>query len=153
MNTTLRTVALGALCCRPPCGLCRCGRIADESEPRSLVVGTVGTRARTSGHAAASDAAARSGSLMVTKDCSAYTGLAGSFCTVTASNLKAIDVGARIVYAQASGATALDSDIVLDLPGLGNNKAFGNELLYFATGTGMCTFSGGTGQFTWFEAR
>jgi hypothetical protein len=30
----------------------------------------------------------RSGALHVTKECSAYTGLAGSFCTITSSNLK-----------------------------------------------------------------
>ena len=100
----------------------------------------------------ASASAARSGRLAVTKECSEYTGLAGGFCTVTASNLKAIDVGSRIVYTQAAGATALDSDFVLDLQGPGNNKAFGHCMLAFATNKGVCNFSGGTGQFTWFQA-
>lgn len=98
-------------------------------------------------------AAPRSGDLHVTKECSAYTGLAGSFCTITSSNVKAIEVGSRVVYLQAKGATSLDSDVVLDTPGPGNNKAFGHCTLDFATGVGwLCTFSGGTGKFTWFSA-
>ena len=96
--------------------------------------------------------APRSGDLHVTKECSAYTGAAGAFCTITSSNVKEIEVGSRIVYAQAAGATSLDSDVVLDLPGPGNNRAFGHCALDFATGRGLCTFSGGTGKFTWFHA-
>jgi hypothetical protein len=97
-----------------------------------------------------SAASPRSGALHVTKECSQYTGLAGSFCTFTSSNLDAIKVGSRVVYAQPAGATALDSDVVLDEPG--NNTAFGHCFLDFATGSGLCTFSGGTGEFTHFHA-
>jgi hypothetical protein len=93
----------------------------------------------------------RSGVLHVAKECSAYTGLAGSFCTITSSNLNAIDVGSRIVYAQAAGAASLDSDIVLDT-GHGNNTASGHVTLDFASGSGLVTFSGGTGRFTGFQA-
>jgi len=93
----------------------------------------------------------RSGSLQVKKDCLDYTGAAGSYCTITESNLKQIEVGSKIVYTQAAGATALDSEIVLQVgPG---NVAFGRCRLEFATGRGLCTFSGGTGKFTWFSAR
>jgi hypothetical protein len=92
----------------------------------------------------------RSGALHVTKECSEYNGQAGSFCTITSSNLKAIDVGSRVVYLQAAGQYSLDSDVVLDTgPG---NVAFGHCFLDFATGAGLCTFSGGTGQFTHFQA-
>lgn len=101
---------------------------------------------------AALAAAPRSGDLVVTKECGEYTGLAGSFCTITSSNVKAIEVGSRVVYTQAMGATTLDSDIVLDTPGPGNNKAFGHCTLALATGLGVCTFSGGTGKFTTFSA-
>jgi hypothetical protein len=69
------------------------------------------------------------------------------------SNVKAIEVGSTVVYAQAAGPASLDSDIVLDLPGPGNNTAFGHCALDFATGIGLCTFSGGTGKFTHFQAR
>jgi hypothetical protein len=76
----------------------------------------------------------------------------GDFCTITSSNIKAIEVGSRVVYAQAPGATSLDSDVVLDTPGPGNNAAFGHCRLEFATGLGLCTFSGGTGTFNHFNA-
>jgi hypothetical protein len=86
----------------------------------------------------------------VTKECSEYTGHAGSFCTVTSSNLKAIDVGSKVIYAQAAGAAGLDSDVVLYTgPG---NSAFGHVTPSFATLSGVVTFSGGTGQFRGFEA-
>ena len=98
-------------------------------------------------------ASPRSGDLHVTKECGDYHGAAGEFCTITSSNVKAIEVGSRVIYLQAKGATSLDSDVVLDVPGPGNNKAFGHCTLDFATGVGwLCTFSGGTGKFTWFRA-
>jgi hypothetical protein len=110
--------------------------------------GTQGASVR----AVAPAATARSGELHVTKDCTENTGQAGSFCRITSSSVEAIEVGSRIIYAEAPGATELDSDIVLDVPGPGNNKAFGHCRLVFATLSGLCTFSGGTGKFTHFEA-
>ena len=92
----------------------------------------------------------RSGALHATKECSQYNGQAGSFCTITSSNLKAIDVGSKVIYAQAAGAAGLDSDVVLYTgPG---NSAFGHVTPSFATLSGVVTFSGGTGQFGGFEA-
>ena len=43
----------------------------------------------------------------MTKECSQYTSQAGSFCTITRFNLKTIDVGAKVVYAQSAGAPDL----------------------------------------------
>ena len=40
----------------------------------------------------------RSGDLTATKECSGFNGNAGSFCTITSSNLAAIGVGSKIVY-------------------------------------------------------
>ena len=40
----------------------------------------------------------RSGALHVTKECSEYDLTAGSFCTITSSNIKAIRTGMRVVY-------------------------------------------------------
>jgi hypothetical protein len=101
--------------------------------------------------AATSASNSRSGALHVTKECSAYTGLVGSYCTITSSNLPLIKVGSRVVYAQAAGTTSLNSDVTLVV---GNRKlAFGHCQLDFATGAGLCTFSGGTGAFRGFEAR
>jgi hypothetical protein len=94
-------------------------------------------------------ASPRSGALHVTKNCSHYTGAAGSFCTITSSNLNAIKVGSRVVYASAVGDTTpgvLDSDLVIDGPG--NNNAFGHVVLDLSTLSGVVTLSGGTGRFT-----
>ena len=93
----------------------------------------------------------RSGDLHVTKECSAYKGLAGDFCTITSSNLEEIEVGSRVVYAQAGGAGSLDTDVVLDA-GSGNTAA-GHVVLDLAAGSGVATFSGGTGKFTGFQAH
>src|SRR5687768_2128500 len=63
----------------------------------------------------------RSGDFQLTKECSTYTGQAGDHCTVTVSNLKAIEIGTTFTYEQAVVNGVLDSDIVLDPPGPGNN--------------------------------
>jgi hypothetical protein len=97
-------------------------------------------------------AAPRSGDLHVTKECSAYTGAAGGYCTVTSSNLAAIEVGSKIIYRDALTFPITDTDLVLDLPGPGDNVAFGHVHLDLATGLGVVTFTGGTGKFTWLTA-
>ena len=96
----------------------------------------------------------RRGDLQVTKECSTYMGRAGDVCTITSSNVTEIEVGSKVVYAQAAdfGTLSLDSDVVIDLPGPGNNTASGHCHLSLATGIGLCTFSGGTGIFTQFQA-
>jgi hypothetical protein len=91
--------------------------------------------------------------LHVTKECSEYTGAAGAFCTITSSNLGLILVGSTVTYDQAAGIPAfgLDSNVVLDA---GNgNRAMGRCTLDATTGTGLCTFGDGTGQFAGFHAR
>lgn len=95
-------------------------------------------------------ASPRSGELRVTKECSEYTGLAGSFCTFTGSNITAIDAGDRIVYADAAGVASLDTDVVI--AGGPGGVAWGHCTLVFASLPGTCTFSGGTGIFTHFRA-
>jgi len=94
----------------------------------------------------------RSGALHVTKECSQYTATAGSYCTITTSNINTIRPGSRVVY--ASGANfltgVLDSDLVIDGPG--NNNAYGHVVLNLATFTGTVTFSGGTGEFSHLHA-
>jgi hypothetical protein len=82
----------------------------------------------------------------------ALPGAAGSFCTITSSNLNAIKVGSRVVYASAANPAArvLDSDLVIDGPG--KNSAHGHVVLDLSTLSGVVTFSGGTGVFTHFHA-
>jgi hypothetical protein len=94
----------------------------------------------------------RSGELHLTKECSQFAGQAGQFCTFTSSNLPEIEVGSRVIYATRVAFPLLDTDVVLDLPGPGNNKAFGHCRLNLITKVGLCTFSGGTGKFTYFSA-
>ena len=90
----------------------------------------------------------RSGDLHIKKDCGDYHGAAGEFCTITSSNVKEIPVDTRIVYLSPLVYPQLDTDIVLDPPGPGNNKAFGHCTLNLVTSLGRCTLSGGTGKFT-----
>ena len=95
----------------------------------------------------------RSGALHVTKECSQYSLAAGSFCTITSSNLSAVKPGSRVVYASAAGDPTpgvMDSDLVIDGPG--NNNAFGHVVLDLSTLSGVVTLSGGTGKFTHFHA-
>ena len=97
-------------------------------------------------------ASPRSGDVHITKECSAYTGAAGDYCTITSSNLAGIEVGSKVIYLSALTFPILDTNIVLDPPGPGNNTAFGHVYLDLSTGAGEATFSGGTGKFTWFHA-
>ena len=90
----------------------------------------------------------RSGALHVTKECSQYDGQAGSFCTITSSNIPQIKPGMRVVYFQAFGQNGLNSDLVLSR-GHGS-AAFGHVVLNATTS--RITFSGGTGAFAGFHA-
>lgn len=119
-----------------------------------LVAGFVAlTHSLSTGAASESASSAKKGDLHVTKECSAYTGAAGDFCTITSSNLAAIEVGSKVIYGQAANFAAgfVDTDVVLDA-GTGN-RAVGHCTLDLGTGLGLCTFSDGTGQFTGFHAR
>jgi hypothetical protein len=95
----------------------------------------------------------RKGDLHVTKECSAYTGLAGSYCTITSSNIPEITVGTKVFYDQAAGIPTglLDSNVVLDA-GAGD-WAVGRCTLDLGTGRGLCTFSDGVGPLAGFHAR
>lgn len=102
-----------------------------------------------------SASSSRSGTFHVEKECSTYTGQAGDICTITSSSLKEIEPGSRVIYADAvSSGGILDTDVRLDVPGPGNNAAFGHCTvdLNNIDGTTGCVFSGGTGKFQWFHA-
>jgi hypothetical protein len=97
----------------------------------------------------------QSGQLHIVKDCSAYTRLAGGFCTIVTSNLAEIPKGSVVHYTQAFGILNpgwLDSNVVLDA---GNgNKAAGRCTVDFTIATpGVCTFQDGNGQLAGFTAR
>jgi len=110
--------------------------------PTNPSIGVASSAASTAG------AFPRSGDLHIRKECGEYQGAAGQFCTITSSNVKEIEVGTRIIYTSALVYPQLDTDVVLDPPGPGNNKAFGHCTLNLVTNLGLCTLSGGTGKFT-----
>jgi hypothetical protein len=116
-----------------------------------LLLALVVTGAFAAAGSAASGSSAGNRPLHVTKECSQYNGTAGSYCTITSSDLAAITVGSRVVYLSAAGATSLDSDIVLVVGP--SNYALGHVKLDFATGTGTVRLSGGIGQFASFHAK
>ena len=118
-----------------------------------LVAGFVAlTLSLSAGAASVSASSAQNGQLHLRKECSEYTGLAGGFCTFTASNLAQIGIGSRVYYSQAAGTPpGLDSNVVLDAGD--GNRAVGRCTLDGGTGLGLCTFSDGTGQLTGFTAR
>ena len=82
------------------------------------------------------------------KECSGYTGLPGSFCTFTSSNVDWAPAGTTIFYLQPD---TNSNDVILDPPGHGHSKAFGHCDLPDGL-NGNCTFAGGTGKFTHFQA-
>jgi hypothetical protein len=95
----------------------------------------------------------RHGALHLTKECSQYTGAAGSFCTFTASNLAAIPIGSKIFVDQPAGIPGglLDSNVSLEV-GTGD-WAVGRCTLDLTTSLGLCTFWDGTGGLSGFHAR
>jgi hypothetical protein len=120
----------------------------------TTIVGlTLLTLAASAAQAAGSASSRKSGQLHLTKECPTYTGAAGDHCTITASDFDPIAIGSTISYDQAAGTPAglLDANVVLD--GGSGNRAVGRCTLDLGTGTGLCTFSDGTGRFTGFQAR
>ena len=111
------------------------------------------TLALSVGAASVSASSERIRALHVTKECSEYTGAAGSFCTITSSNLGRIKVGSRVYYDQPAGIPTglLDTNVVLDAGD--GNRAVGRCTVDLTTGLGLCTFSDGTGRFAGFNAR
>jgi hypothetical protein len=83
------------------------------------------------------------GALHLAKECSEYTGLAGSFCTITSSNVAAIPVGSRVVYAEAAGERGIDSDLTIVTSE--NEHLTGHVVLDMTPSTGTVALTGGTG--------
>jgi hypothetical protein len=114
----------------------------------------------------------RSGELQITKNCSASTADAGTFCTIKSSNLPEIPSGSRVFYTQAlvgcdTGATAYPCTPLPPTPEGMNIALDSNAVLYVGNGdwavgrctldgtgsSGLCTFSDGIGPLTGFHAR
>jgi hypothetical protein len=95
----------------------------------------------------------RNGVVHIQKDCKDFDGTPGTHCTITASDLAEIPVNSIVYYDQANGIPKgmLDSNVVLVAPD--GSKAIGRCTLDGATGSGLCTFSDGTGLLAGFTAR
>ena len=102
------------------------------------------------------------GNLQIVKTCPEFVamhGAAGSYCTITASNVPQIPAGARVFYDQTAGppigtgvpAGFLDSNVLLYV-GQGD-WAVGRCTLDWSTFSGLCTFSNGIGALAGFRAR
>jgi cephalosporin hydroxylase len=95
----------------------------------------------------------------LTKECSAYTGLAGDYCTVIQSNVNQVPVGSRVYYLVAADLEQGTYDGDVELRVKHDHVAFGHVIVtdLFSTipntviGTG--SFSGGTGRFKGFHAQ
>jgi len=92
----------------------------------------------------------RNGTLHLTKECSEYTGEAGSFCTIASSDFDAIPVGSKVVYTEAMATGGLDTDIVVNTPS--GDTVHGHVVLDGATMTGTVTLEGGTGELATLKA-
>ena len=156
MSLTMQRLAIGCVCAALGAAGCADGSVNPVSPSGSAALSSLAAGGSGPVGAHVSASFPRSGDLYVTKTCppSTYTGAAGDFCTVTSSNVTEIEVGSRVVYAQAIdfSTLSLDSDVVIDVPGPGSNTAFGHCQVNLVSGLGHCTFSGGTGKFTWFQA-
>jgi hypothetical protein len=116
-----------------------------------VAVALVGTFAVAS-QARTSASSSRTRALHVTKECSAYQGQPGQYCTILSSNVPAIPAHAKVFYLEAAGPDSLDSDVALYAgPG---NVALGHVTLSFGPPpTGVIRFRGGTGAFRGFRAQ
>ena len=97
------------------------------------------------------------GAIHLTKECSQYDGTAGSFCTITASNLRAIPIGTREFALKDAdlGAGTLNSDGLLYVKDgeIALNHCDIFDIFATKGVIGSCVFSGGRGHFSGFHAR
>ncbi|HEY8196063.1 MAG TPA: hypothetical protein VIG04_03750 [Gemmatimonadales bacterium] len=97
------------------------------------------------------------GELHLTKECSEYTAKAGSFCTITKSNLDVITVGTREFALRDADLVAgtLNSDGLLYVKDgeLTLNHCDISNIFATEGVIGNCTFSGGIGHLSGFRAK
>jgi hypothetical protein len=99
--------------------------------------------------APSASASQQGGAFHATKECSGFTGDAGSYCKITSSNVAAVAIGTKVLYLQPNSVfTPAGSAVILEPPGRGFNAAFGNCSL----AVGQCTFWGGIGTLRGFHA-
>jgi hypothetical protein len=101
----------------------------------------------------------RSGAVHITKECHEYFGQAGDHCTIIASNVPLIPVGARVFYLMAADLVNGTYDGDVELRVQRGNVAFGHVIVTDLFSTvphttiGNAAFSGGTGRFKEFHGQ
>ena len=125
---------------------------SDADRPTGPAMRSNASAERAIAGSALSASSPRNGTFHVTKNCSQNTGLAGAFCTITASTIEQLKVGSKVVYLTADGPDFGDSDTIIYPPNPGDNLAFGHCHVDFHTFLGRCTISGGTGKLKWLVA-
>ena len=116
-----------------------------------LLVAVVMVAAFATAGAAQNTGTPRSGELHVTKECSQYFGQAGQFCTITGSNLNAIDAGMKVIYILPAGATGVNSRPRPRRSGQQRRLRSRRPRVSRPLAVSV-TFSGGTGRFSGFHA-
>jgi hypothetical protein len=90
--------------------------------------------------------------LTLTKDCSSFTGVVPSYCTITDSNVQAIPAGSKVwYYGPVISSTILTSSKVV-INAKNGNTATGYCNVDGKTGAGLCLFWKGTGTLAGFHA-
>jgi hypothetical protein len=110
-------------------------------------------------HVASASAENGNSPLFIEKNCSAYAGAPGGYCTIMSSNVPQIPAGSRVFYDQAYGIPnpvsgspgMLDSNIVLYVGEY--DFGVGRCTLAVDGAHGLCTISDGYGPLAGFHAR
>ena len=114
-----------------------------------ILVAAVAGAVAVASQAGTANSSSRWRELHVTKECSAYFGQPGQYCTIVSSNVGAITAGSKVFYFEAATAEGLDSDIAL-YAGPGN---VANGHVTLPGDTGVVTLRGGRGDFRRFQAQ
>jgi hypothetical protein len=114
-----------------------------------ILVAAVAGSVAVASQAGTAKSSSRTRGLHITKECSAYQGQPGQFCTILTSNVGAITRGSKVFYFEAATAEGIDSDLAVYAgPG---NLALGHVVL--PGNTGAITLRGGRGALRGFVAR
>jgi hypothetical protein len=92
--------------------------------------------------------------IKISKECSKYSGETPSFCTITASDLKEIPSGTKVLYyGPVLNSPLFSSSSVVLAVGPGNS-AIGHCIVYDTASppSGHCAFSAGSGSLAGFQA-
>jgi len=115
----------------------------------ALILPVAGASAQSPSPGASGDAP---NALHMMKDCTAFSGVPGGSCVITASNLPQIPVGGLLTYFGPELANPMFASSSVVLNAGDGNLAYGWCMVSNATAIGMCTFWAGSGTLAGFNA-